>query len=335
MLFTYTLAKFSVITHQKRVYVIAIHLCNLNNYFLWCSILWVISFRNRITDFWIRVLLLEVDRDDVQGESDETDNLTAIPIQVGNLQIDDATVSITDVSLLEGNSGTTDFVFDVTLSKANDEVITVDYTTADGTAIAGKDYTATNGTLTFNAGEISKTVTVSVTGENRVEIDETFFINLSNVTNGDILDAQGEATITNDDEIQLSNNNVDENSANGTVIGNFSATDASDTDRFSFNLLDNAGGRFTLNGSQLQVADGTLLDFESNTSHSVTVRATDSNGNDFDRTFTIAIDDINEMPVANDDTATTDEDNSVTINVLANDTDEDGDTLTIDRKSVV
>ena len=215
------------------------------------------------------------------------------------------------------------------MSKANDEVITVDYTTADGTAIAGKDYTATNGTLTFNAGEISKTVTVSVTGENRVEIDENFFINLSNVTNGDILDAQGEATITNDDEIQLSNNNVDENSANGTVIGNFSATDASDTDRFSFNLLDNAGGRFTLNGSQLQVADGTLLDFESNTSHSVTVRATDSNGNDFDRTFTIAIDDINEMPVANDDTATTDEDNSVTINVLANDTDEDGDTLTI------
>ena len=68
---------------------------------------------------------------------------------------------------------------------------------------------APNGTLTFNAGETSKTVTVSVAGENRVELDETFFINLSNVTNGDIVDAQGEATIINDDEIQLSNNNVD------------------------------------------------------------------------------------------------------------------------------
>ena len=227
-------------------------------------------------------------------------------------------VLIGDVSLLEGNSGTTDFVFDVTLSKTNDQPITVDYTTADGTAIAGKDYTATNGTLTFNAGETSKTVTVSVAGENRVELDENFFINLSNVTNGDILDAQGEATITNDDEIQLSNNNVDENSPSATVIGNFSATDASDTDSFSFSLIDDAGGRFTLNGSQLQVADGTLLDFESNTSHNVTVRAIDSNGNNFDKSFAVVINDIdetpvvtNQAPVANNDTATTNEDNNV------------------------
>ncbi|WP_414618872.1 DUF1194 domain-containing protein [Calothrix sp. CCY 0018] len=245
-------------------------------------------------------------------------------------------VLIGDFSLLEGNNGNTNFVFDVTLSKANTENITVDYSTANGTAIAGKDYTATNGTLTFNAGETSKTVTVSVAGENRLELDETFFINLSNVTNGDILDAQGEATITNDDEIQLSNNNVDENSANGTVIGDFSATDASDNDSFSYSLLDDAQGRFTLNGSQLQVADGTLLDFESNTTHNVTVRAIDSNGNNFDKSFAIVINDINETPVvinkppvAQNDTATTDEDNSIAINVLTNDTDEDGDTLTI------
>jgi len=159
---------------------------------------------------------------------------------------------------------------------------------------------------------------------------------LSNVTNGDILDAQGEATITNDDEIQLSNNNVDENSPSATVIGNFSATDASDTDSFTYTLLDNAQGRFILNGSQLQVADGTLLDFESNTTHNVTVRATDSDGNNFEKTFAIAINDIDETPVvinkppvAQNDTATTDEDNGVTINVLANDTDEDGDTLSI------
>ncbi|MGB6295513.1 MAG: DUF1194 domain-containing protein [Rivularia sp. (in: cyanobacteria)] len=246
-------------------------------------------------------------------------------------------IFVSDVSSLEGNSGTTDFIFDVSLSTANDQPITVDYTTADGTAIAGKDYTATNGTLTFNAGETSKTVTVSVAGENRVEIDENFFINLSNVTNGDIIDAEGEATITNDDEIQLSNNNVDENSPSARVIGNFSATDASDTDSFSFNLLDNAGGRFILNGSQLQVANGTLLDFESNTSHNITVRATDSDDNNFDKSFAIAVNDIdetpividNQPPVANNDTATTDEDNSIAINVLTNDTDEDGDTLSI------
>ncbi|MEM9923203.1 MAG: Calx-beta domain-containing protein [Cyanobacteria bacterium P01_D01_bin.50] len=212
---------------------------------------------------------------------------------------------ISDVSLQEGDNGTTDFVFDVTLSETSTEAISpsgmreaiaVDFTTGDGTAVAGKDYTATNGTLNFAAGETSKQVTVSVTGENRLEIDENFFVNLSNATNAEISDNQGEGTILNDDEIQLDDNCVDENSPEGTVVGLLSATDPGDTDPFTFSLLNDAGGRFQIVGKELQVANGDLLDFETNNSHTVTIRATDSNGNNFDQTFIIEIKDVNEGP---------------------------------------
>ncbi|NJL78239.1 MAG: tandem-95 repeat protein [Richelia sp. RM2_1_2] len=130
-------------------------------------------------------------------------------------------------------------------------------------------------------------------------------------------------------DILLSNADIDENSSNDTVIGNLTTTDPDIGDTHTYSLIDDAGGRFAINGNQLVVANGSLLDFETNTSHSITINTQDAGGLNYQETFTIAIDDVNEMPVANNDTATTDEDNSVTINVLANDTDSDGDTLTI------
>ncbi|MFM6405476.1 MAG: Calx-beta domain-containing protein, partial [Microcystis sp.] len=83
--------------------------------------------------------------------------------------------------------------------------ITLNYATADGTATtADNDYTAIATTsLTFNAGETSKTITVAVNGDNKVESNETFFINLSNLNangrNVTITDTQGQGTINNDD----------------------------------------------------------------------------------------------------------------------------------------
>ncbi|MFM6406709.1 MAG: Calx-beta domain-containing protein, partial [Microcystis sp.] len=118
---------------------------------------------------------------------------------------DSASIAITDVTVTEGNSGTTNAVFTVTLSNPIDTAITLNYATADGTATtADNDYTAINLTpLTFNAGETSKTITVAVNGDNKVESNETFFVNLSNLqTNGrnvTIADNQGQGTINNDD----------------------------------------------------------------------------------------------------------------------------------------
>jgi len=83
-------------------------------------------------------------------------------------------LTIENVSLAEGNSGTTSFVFTVSLLQASRQTVTVDYATADGTAMkAGKDYQKTSGTLTFNPGEVSQPVTVLVNGDTKVEPDET------------------------------------------------------------------------------------------------------------------------------------------------------------------
>ncbi|MFO5441577.1 MAG: Calx-beta domain-containing protein, partial [Dolichospermum sp.] len=110
-------------------------------------------------------------------------------------------LSINDVTLTEGNSGTKNATFTVTLSGETFQPVTVNYATANGTATAGSDYTATTGTLIFNVnpGETSKQITVSVLGDSLFEANETFFVNLSNATNASIADAQAQGTITNDD----------------------------------------------------------------------------------------------------------------------------------------
>src|SRR5262249_33506902 len=69
-------------------------------------------------------------------------------------------VSIADATVAEGNSGTKNMTFNVTLSKAATSTVTVNYATSNGTATAGTDYTSASGTLTFAAGETSKTISV-------------------------------------------------------------------------------------------------------------------------------------------------------------------------------
>lgn len=109
-------------------------------------------------------------------------------------------LSISDVTAAEGDSGTTSFNFTVSRSGGADGTVTVDFATADGTALAGSDYAATSGTLTFLDGETSKTVTVEVNGDTADEATESFVVNLGNATGGATLsDAQGAGTISNDD----------------------------------------------------------------------------------------------------------------------------------------
>src|SRR5207249_3985573 len=119
-----------------------------------------------------------------------------------------ASLSINDVTITEGNTGTTAAVFTVTLSTASSQTVTVNYATADGTARAGSDYTGTAGTLTFAPGVTTQTLTVAVLGDTRNEANETFFVNLT-PSNATIADGQGQGTILNDDALPaLSINNV-------------------------------------------------------------------------------------------------------------------------------
>lgn len=108
-------------------------------------------------------------------------------------------VSIADTTVTEGNSGTTNAAFAITLSKASTKPVTVNYTTANGSATAGQDYTASSGTVTFAAGQVSQVVDVGVLGDTAVEPAETFTVTLSNASGATISDASATGTITNDD----------------------------------------------------------------------------------------------------------------------------------------
>jgi hypothetical protein len=119
---------------------------------------------------------------------------------LGTLTNDDfPTLAIGDVTLNEGNSGTTNAVFTVSASAPSPQTITVNYATANGTATAGSDYAGQTGNLTFTAGQTSKTITVVVNGDTTMEPNETFVVNLSAPGKAALADAQGQGTITSDD----------------------------------------------------------------------------------------------------------------------------------------
>ena len=137
---------------------------------------------------------------------------------------DEGTASLTvgDASVTEGDTGTASLTFTVTLSPAADNAVAVDWATSketSDTAAPGTDYTAGSGTLRFAAGDTSKTVTVSVTGDQIDESNETLTLTLSNATGGAAIgDATATGTITDDDTrgIVLTPGSVTVTEAGGT-----------------------------------------------------------------------------------------------------------------------
>lgn len=108
-------------------------------------------------------------------------------------------MSVASASQAEGNAGNQAMSFTVTLAKASVLKVTASYATADGTATAGSDFTATNGTVSFAPGETSKSISVPIIGETTVEADETFSVTLSSPVNAVLGTATATGTITNDD----------------------------------------------------------------------------------------------------------------------------------------
>ena len=106
-------------------------------------------------------------------------------------------LSVADATASEEDDSTIDFV--VTLNPASDESVTVDYATANGSAAAGGDYTAASGSLTFNAGETTKTIQVSIIDDTVDDDNETLTITLSNASGAEISDGLATGTITDGD----------------------------------------------------------------------------------------------------------------------------------------
>ena len=113
---------------------------------------------------------------------------------------DDPTLSISDVTVVEGDAGTVEAVFTVALSAAARDTVAVRYTTVDGTGTAEEDYTPVSGRLVFEPTHpLEQTIVVPVLGDTLDELDETFLLSLFDSDYAPIARASGEATIRDDD----------------------------------------------------------------------------------------------------------------------------------------
>ncbi len=159
---------------------------------------------------------------DTQSEANETFRVTIASVDAtisrgtatGTIRNDDVpSISINDISLSEGDSGTTDFTFTVSIDGGDAAAadIEFDYATANGTAtIADNDYIQEAlETGEIQIGETSTEITIRVNGDVKLETDETFFVNLSNPTNATINIDRGEGTIANDDTASVTIADVD------------------------------------------------------------------------------------------------------------------------------
>ncbi|WP_166831721.1 Calx-beta domain-containing protein [Thalassoroseus pseudoceratinae] len=166
---------------------------------------------------------------------------------LGIITNDDASVlSINDVTILERNNGTSQAVFTVALDHAVDSAVTVNFTTTDGTATADTDYVASSGTLNFtgDAGEM-QTILVDINGDHASEPDETFTVNVSNLSadgRNVSLPSPGTGTIQNDDlrpnQADFTTDAIPTANISGRftelVSGNFDATPVTSTDDVFF-----------------------------------------------------------------------------------------------------
>jgi len=109
------------------------------------------------------------------------------------------TISVANVAALEGNSGTTILKMDFTLSAASSSMVSVNYMTEDASAQMGVDYAFAQGTISFAAGETSKSLYLSIVGDTQVETNETFSVLLAGATGATLVSSFATATITNDD----------------------------------------------------------------------------------------------------------------------------------------
>jgi hypothetical protein len=108
-------------------------------------------------------------------------------------------LSIEAGSALEGSGGTRSLFLPVKLSANSADVVTVEYETYDGDAVAKMDYVAARGVLTFSPGQTSREIAVSINSDRKPEANETFFARIFNAVGATIDDAVGAATIFDDD----------------------------------------------------------------------------------------------------------------------------------------
>ncbi|MGD8872322.1 MAG: Calx-beta domain-containing protein, partial [Gemmatimonadota bacterium] len=211
-------------------------------------------------------------------------------VSVTNTDIDASMISINDVSRAEGNSGSANLTFAVTLSVPSTQTVTVDYTLGGGTATAGTDYTATPGTVTFTPGDTSEPIDVPILGDAVDELNETFNVTLSSPSNAAISDGLGVGTITDDDDpptISIGDVSVTETDA-GTPTATFTVS-LSGPSSFQVQVNYATGGGNATAGTDYQSASGAVTFTAGDTSEPIDVTVNGDTTDEIDETFNVTL----------------------------------------------
>ncbi|WP_315981327.1 cadherin repeat domain-containing protein [Aliamphritea spongicola] len=207
---------------------------------------------------------------------------------IDNLSVQgvDASGNPLTVSITEGISGATVASLSVT---DPDGVGAVSYAVDDDRfeVVDGNLKLKADQSLDYEA-ERSVTVTVSVTDEEGLTDQQTLNIGVIDVD--EVIPVE---TVT---DTNAADNSVDENSAPGTAVGITAQANAGSGDKVTYSLTDDADGRFAIDSETGEVTVAGELDYETASSHSITVLATGSNGTSSEEDFTIAVSDVNEAP---------------------------------------
>jgi peptidoglycan/xylan/chitin deacetylase (PgdA/CDA1 family) len=202
------------------------------------------------------------------------------------------TVRIDDVSVTEGAAGTSTTVeVPVRLSAPSGRTITVGYTTADGTAIAGTDYLATSGTLTFSPGQTSKTVRVVVRGDALDEPNETFTVRLRDPSRTSIARGTATVTIVDDDPVptvDIEDAQVTEGAADTTTTVKVRVRLSAPSGRTVTVAYRTADGTAVANSDYLATS-GTLTFSPGQTSKTLTLTVLGDDLHEDDETFTAVL----------------------------------------------
>ena len=200
------------------------------------------------------------------------------------------TWSVDDQVVSEGSSGTTQVTFTITAAGMDGlfSTASVDYATANGSAAAPGDFTATSGTATVDGGllggDVTTDVTVDVKGDTAPERDETFQLVLGNPSSGTISDGSGQATIVNDDRPHLSVSNPAVNEKDGAAVFTVSVDGAGS---ISVHYATADGSAF--GGSDYTAKSGTLSFSRSDSAKTVSVPVIDDTASEGDETFALQL----------------------------------------------
>ena len=220
-------------------------------------------------------------------------------------------LSIADASATEGQAVS----FAVTLSPAASSTVRVNYRTSNGTASSSSDYTSASGTLTFRAGETSKTISVRTTDDTIAESNETFTVRLSSASGATIADASATGTINDNDGTQPSLSIADASATEGQALS------------FAVTLSPAATGRVTVSyrtadgtassSSDYTSVSGTLSFAAGETSKTISVRTTDDAIAESNETFTVRLSSASGATIPDDSATGTINDNDGTQPVLS------------------